>query len=87
MSDPNAIQNLVKKVNADPKTIDALLKPGSSERGSQLKSYGASGFTRGEVAEQLQKILVSKMDTNRTEARPVEWAGVIATLAAGALAA
>jgi len=83
------IKSALRKLASDPEGVQALLDSGKQNRKGALAKHGVQGFNRKEVADEIQRLLSQSSATQggATTERAVEWAGVIAVVVAGALAA
>lgn len=86
MSNAAKIRQAIKKMSQNPTDIKRVLDSGGGRKNELVKSLGQD-FTRDEVAQTLRDILSKAQAGGASSARPVEWIGAAATLAAGALAA
>jgi len=86
MSNAAKIRQAIKKMSQNPADIKRVLDSGGGRKNELVKSLGQD-FTRDEVAQTLRDILSKAQAGGASSARPVEWIGAAATLAAGALAA
>lgn len=86
MSNAAKIRQAIKKMSQNPADIKRVLDAGGGRKNELVKSLGQD-FTRDEVAQTLRDILSKAQAGGASSARPVEWIGAAATLAAGALAA
>jgi hypothetical protein len=87
MSNANKIRQAIKKISQSPADIKRILDTGAGGRKSELVKALGQDYSRDEVAQTLREILSKAQAGGASSARPVEWIGAAATLAAGALAA
>lgn len=87
MSNAAKIRQAIKKMSQNPTDIKRVLDAGVGGRKNEIVKSLGQDFTRDEVAQTLRDILSKAQAGGASSARPVEWIGAAATLAAGALAA
>ena len=87
------IRAAIKKLGNDPEALESLLSVSGNARREKLEEMGLGDVSREDVREFIEEDEVAGFamtrgtGTTRPPQSTVEWAGVIATVAAGALAA
>ena len=87
MADKAKIKQAIKKMSKSPADIKRVLDAGKGGRKNELAKAVGHDFDPNDVADTLREILSKAASSDGSAARPVEWIGAAATLAAGALAA
>jgi hypothetical protein len=87
------IRSAIKTLGSDPKALESLLSISGDARREKLREMGLGDISREEVQEFIEQDEVAGFAIRRAGGpggpvqSTVEWAGVVATIAAGALAA
>jgi hypothetical protein len=84
------IRSAIKTLGSDPEALESLLSVAGEARREKLKEMGLGDISRDDVKAFIEKDEVAgfamKSQPGGPVQRTVEWAGVVATVAAGALA-
>lgn len=87
------IRAAIKTLGSDPGALESLLSVSGDARREKLKEMGLGDISKDDVREFIEQDEVAGFAMRTSGTRPggpvqstVEWAGVIATIAAGALA-
>ncbi len=87
MANEVEIRQAIKSLSMNPAKVAKVLDAGKAGRKGELAAAIGGDYPSEQVDGVLRGLLEVPVSEDGTLARPVEWIGAIATLAAGALAA